>query len=150
MWLLRMPAASTVGVIALISLLAGGWPGHPPGGWLAAGTLAAAAFGYLLIEVRNHGAASWAALRRALGVAVIGAAHAAMVSLIGLVAIAPAFASSAGQLGGLWKHPVYGHAGLLLALAAAWCLAVGVFSQILWEDRPITAALAHLSWRRGG
>jgi hypothetical protein len=136
-------------VIALISLLVGGWPGKPPGGWLAAGTLAAAAVGYLLIEVRNHGAAPWAALRRALGVAGIGAAHAVMVSLIGLVAIAPAFASSAGQLGRLWKQPGYGHAGLLLALAAAWCLAIGVFSQILWEDRPITAALAHLSWRRG-
>jgi hypothetical protein len=149
MWLLRMPAASTVGVIALISLIAGGWQGKPLGGWLAAGTLAAAAVGYLLIEVRNHGVAPWAALRRGLGVAVIGALHAAMVSLIGLVAIAPAFALAAGQLGELWKHPGYGHAGLLLALAAAWSLAVGVFSQILWDDRPITAALAHLSWRRG-
>ena len=109
-----------------------------------------AAFGYLLIEVRNHGAAPWAAMRRALGVAVIGAAHAVLVSLIGLVAVAPAFASSAGQFGELWKQAGYGHAGLLLALAAAWCLAVGAFSQILWEDRPITAALAHLSWRRGG
>jgi hypothetical protein len=72
-----------------------------------------------------------------------------MVSLIGLVAVAPAFASPAGRLGGIWRQPGYGRAGLLLALAAAWCLAVGVFSQILWEDRPITAALAHLSWRRG-
>jgi hypothetical protein len=36
---------------------------------------------------------------------------------------------------------------MLLVLAAAWCLAVGVFSQILWDDRPITAPLAHLSWR---
>lgn len=149
MWLLRMPAASTVGVIALIALLAGGWPGKPPGGWLAAVTLAAAAAGYLLIEVRNHGAAPWAALRRALGVAVIGVAHAVMVSLIGLVAVAPAFVPSAGRLGDIWQRPGYERAGLLLALAAAWCLAVGVFSQILWEDRPITAALAHLSWRRG-
>jgi hypothetical protein len=150
MWLLRMPAASTVGVIALIPLLAAGWPGQPPGGWLAAGALAAAALGYLLIEVRNHGAAPLAALRRALGVAVIGAAHAVMVSLIGLVAIAPVFAAPPGQLSRLWQHPGNGHAGLLLALAAAWCLAVGVFSQILWDDRPITATLAHLSWRRGG
>ena len=35
----------------------------------------------------------------------------------------------------------------VLALAAALCMAVGVFSQILWDDRPITAPLAHLSWR---
>ena len=32
-------------------------------------------------------------------------------------------------------------------LALGGCLAVGVFSQILWDDRPITAPLAHLSWR---
>jgi len=149
-WLLRMPAASAVGLVALISFLPGTWLGAPPGGWLAAATLAAAAFGYLLIEARNHGAASWAALRRTLLVALIGAAHAVMVSLIGLVVVAPAFISSAGQLGRLWQHPGYGHAGVVLALAAAWCLAIGVFSQILWEDRPVTAALAHLSWRRGG
>jgi hypothetical protein len=40
--------------------------------------------------------------------------------------------------------------GLRVLLATAWCLAVGVFSQILWDDRPITAPLAHLSWRSGG
>ncbi len=72
MWLLRMPAASAVGVIALISLLPGRLITGPPGGW---------------------------------------------------------------------------DAGLALALATAWCLTVGVFSQILWDDRPITAPLAHLSWR---
>ena len=36
-------------------------------------------------------------------------------------------------------------------IAALGCgLAAGVFSQILWDDRPITAPLAHLRWRRGG
>jgi hypothetical protein len=70
-----------------------------------------------------------------------------MVSLIGLVIVAPAFVSGGRQLAAVWHRPGYGHAGLLLALATAWCLAVGVFAQVLWEDRPITASLAHLSWR---
>lgn len=149
MWLLRMPAASTVGVIALLAVLASSWFGESPRGWLAAGALAAASCGYLLIEARNHGAAPWAALRRTTTVALAGVAHAVMVAMIGLVVVAPAFVSSAGKITALWHSPDYRHTGLVVALAAAWCLAVGVFSQILWEDRPITAALAHLSWRHG-
>jgi hypothetical protein len=70
-----------------------------------------------------------------------------IVALIGLVWVAPAFIQNARVITALWHHPNYGHAGLALCLAASWCLAVGVFSQILWDDRPITAPLAHLSWR---
>ncbi len=147
MWLLRMPAASAVGVIALISFLPGGWLITPPGGWRAAIVLAAVSAGYLVIEVRNHGAARAAAVPRALLVVVTGAVHALMVSLIGLVVVAPAFVADGASLAALWRRPAYGHAGMVLALATAWCLAVGVFSQILWDDRPITAPLAHLSWR---
>jgi hypothetical protein len=147
MWLLRMPAASAVGIIALVSLLPGAWIHTPLKGRLAVAALAGASFGYLLIEVRNHGAARGSAVLRALLVAVIGAVHALMVSLIGLVAVAPAFVANGAGLDRVWTRPTYGHAGMVLALAAAWCLAVGVFSQILWDDRPITAPLAHLSWR---
>jgi hypothetical protein len=146
-WLLRMPAASAVGVIALVSILPGDWLGRLADGWLATVALVAVSFGYLAIEVRNHGVAAWASVRRALAVVAVGAAHALMVSLIGLVVVAPAFVSSGAQFASLWRQPGYRHAGMLLALAAAWCLAVGVFSQILWDDRPITAPLAHLSWR---
>ncbi|MGH3221699.1 MAG: hypothetical protein ACRDPY_23880 [Streptosporangiaceae bacterium] len=146
-WLLRMPAASAVGVIALVSFLPGDWLRRLADGWLATLALAAASFGYLVMEVRNHGVAPRASVRRALAVTAVGAAHALMVSLIGLVVVAPAFVSSGPQFALLWQHPGYRHAGLLLALATAWCLAVGVFSQILWDDRPITAPLAHLSWR---
>ncbi|MDT0326985.1 hypothetical protein [Nocardiopsis lambiniae] len=35
----------------------------------------------------------------------------------------------------------------ILAAATFWCLAAGVFSQILWDDQPITAPLAHRRWR---
>jgi hypothetical protein len=74
--------------------------------------------------------------------------HAALVSVIGLVAVAPGFSAGSGRLAHLWSDPAYGRGGLVLALAAAWCLTVGVFSQILWDDRPITAPLAHMSWRK--
>ncbi len=145
-WLLRMPAAAAIGIIALISFLPGSWLFPPLHGWVAAAVLGGAAFSYLVVEVRNHGVAGLA-VPRSLAVAAVGAAHALMVSLIGLVAIAPAFDPHARGLAGLWDHPGYRHAGMVLLLATTWCLAVGVFSQILWDDRPITAPLAHVSWR---
>ena len=148
-WLLRLPAAATVGVIALITLVPGGWGvSIPHAGLAAAIVLAVAACGYLAVEVRNHGVAGWA-LTRVLGVAGIGAAHALMVSLLGLVYVAPAFVPDGGRLARLWRTPGYGHVGMVLLLATAWCFAVGVFSQVLWDDRPITAPLAHLQWRTG-
>jgi hypothetical protein len=149
MWLLRLPAASAVGLFALISLLPDFVLHTPHAGWAACAALAGAAYGYLIIEVRNHGVAPAAALRRSAGVALIGSVHALMVSLIGLVAVTPAFDAQGGDVAALWRHPGYGHAGMIILLATAWCLAVGVFSQILWDDRPITAPLAHLQWRSG-
>ncbi|MDE3725299.1 hypothetical protein PWG71_28295 [Nocardiopsis sp. N85] len=35
----------------------------------------------------------------------------------------------------------------ILVTATFWCLAAGVFSQILWDDQPITAPLTHRRWR---
>jgi hypothetical protein len=145
-WLLRLPAAAAVGVIALVSFLPGGWLQTPRLGWLAVVILASAACGYLLVEARNHGVTG-RALSRAVAVTAIGAAHALMVSLVGLVAVAPTFVLNGKRLAAIWHQPGYGHAGMVLLLATAWCLAVGVFSQILWDDRPITAPLAHMAWR---
>lgn len=147
-WLLRMPAASAVGLFALTAFMPGGWLQNPPGGWAAAAMLTAVSFGYLLVEARNHGVARLAAVGRALFVVVVGAVHALLVSLIGLVVVAPALVANGSQMSGIWSKPGYGHAGVVLALAAAWCLTVGVFLQVLWDERPITAPLAHLSWRR--
>ncbi len=147
-WLLRFPAAAAVGVIALISLSPGDWVTGPPGGWQAAVVLDTAAFGYLIVEARNHGVSGGALLLRSLGVASIGAMYGLMVALIGLVFVAPVFTQNGRSITALWTCPSYSHAGLALWLAASWCLAIGVFSQILWDDRPITAPLAHLSWQR--
>lgn len=148
-WLLRLPAASAIGIFALISLLPGGWLAAPHNAWAACVVLAGAAVGYLLIETRNHGVAPAQSLMRTGAVALVAAVHALLVSLLGLVVVAPAFVSNGSQLARLWSHPGYAHAGMLLLLAGCWCLAVGVFSQILWDDRPISAPLAHLSWRSG-
>jgi hypothetical protein len=162
-WLLRMPAASAVGVIALVSFMPGGWldsftpggwrNGSPTGwdgarGWLAVAVLGAASLGYLVIEARNHGVQPRQAITRAFGVTVIGAAHALMVALVGLVVIAPAFTQAGDRQHNMWAHLAHHQAVTLLSLATAWCLAFGVFSQILWDDQPITAPLAHLNWRR--
>jgi hypothetical protein len=152
-WLLRLPAASAVGMFALVTLSADWWQ-QPHAAAVACAMLALAALGYLLIELCNHGVTGRPAVGRGLGVAAIGAVHALLVSLIGLVLVAPAFTQSGtpaqhhpAQLAQIWTQAHLGQAWTVLALSTCWCFAVGVFSQILWDDRPITAPLAHLQWR---
>lgn len=147
-WLLRLPAASAVGLLALISFFPPIWVTAPRRTWWAVIVLVLLAAGYLVVETRNHGASAGQALGRSGVVLVIGAVHAALVALIGLVVVAPAFLDDGNALGRLWLHPGgIEHGGKVLALGTAWCLATGVLSQILWDDRPVTAPLAHLTWR---
>ncbi|MDA2805406.1 hypothetical protein [Nocardiopsis suaedae] len=152
-WLLRLPAASALGLTVLIAL-PDWWQRSrlellPPSDAVqAAALLLAIAYGYLVVEARTHGLARGAALVRALGVAAVGWVHAGLVSLMGLVVLAPAF----GEQGDGPRPPTLGGQAAAdplaaLVLASAWCLTVGVLSQILWEDRSITAPLAHLEWR---
>jgi len=80
-------------------------------------------------------------------------AHAMLVAAIGLAVLLPAFADHGGDLTGCWAHgrcptgalPSW----LLFMLATAWAYASGVFAQILWDDQPFTAPLAHQRWRTG-
>jgi hypothetical protein len=149
MWLLRMPAASAVGFVAIMAMMVGGWLVPSVSDWWYAPLgLGLASFGYLVVEARAHGVGPVAALARSSAVWFVGAVHAVLVGVIGLVVVAPAFTAGSGKLAHLWSDPVYARGGLVLALTAAWCLTVGVFSQILWDDRPITAPLAHMSWRK--
>ncbi|WP_147280207.1 hypothetical protein [Marinitenerispora sediminis] len=146
-WLLRLPAAAAVGLVALVAL-PDWWQRarlDSPQHWWAFAALAGVAWGYLVIEGRNHGLSASACLRRSTGVAAMGLAHGLLVSLIGLVAVAPAFAEedAARPLSALWAGAT-GDPWAVLLLSSAWCLAIGVFSQILWDDRPITAPLRHL------
>jgi hypothetical protein len=147
-WLLRLPAASAVGLLALVSFFPQTWLTTPRRTWWAVIILVLLAAGYLVVETRNHGATAAQAVRRSGVVLVIGAVHATLVTLIGLVVVAPAFVAGGNALGRMWLNPDgFEHGGKVLALGTAWCLATGVLSQILWDDRPVTAPLAHLSWR---
>jgi hypothetical protein len=150
-WLLRFPAASAVGLLALISFFPDSWLSAPPPGWWAISALLALSAGYLVVETRNHGASLRQAVTRSLVVFVIGWMHATMVSLVGFVFVAPAYIDKGAELREvLLSAPGWDHGSKLIALSAAWCLAVGVLSQVLWDDRPVTASLAHLTWRAPG
>lgn len=149
LWLLRIPAAAAIGAFTLVTFLPDGWLAAPVPHWLTAGgALLAAGYGYLLIEARHHGVSSGRALLRSAGVTIVGLGHAALVTLLALVAVAPAVTPG---LGALWHHPGgHRHAATILLVSTAWCFTTGVFTQILWDDRPITASLAHTTWRADG
>lgn len=153
-WLLRYPAAAAFGLFALLALPMNWWSDPHPRWGIAAFVLVAGALGYLVVEVRNHNVSGRQAFCRALGVLFIGAVHAFLLSLIVLVFVAATYTESAPDGDGrIPMHQLWHTTGLawqVLALATAWSLVVGVFSQILWDDRPITAPLAHLTWNDGG
>jgi len=154
-WLLRQPASATLGAVALVALNPGWWSAgtsRPKAG--AAAILVALAVGYLTIEAINHGvAAGWPLLRRVAAVSAMAAMHATIIGALVLRWLAPALSENGDALTALWSTagapagtPA---AGYTFALAAAWCFAAGVFSQILWDEQPFTAPLAHLGWRNG-
>ncbi|MGW0084532.1 hypothetical protein [Streptomyces sp. NPDC003393] len=152
-WLLRFPAAAAFGLFGLLTLPMNWWSDPHPKWAVAPAALVLAAASYLVIEVRNHGVRGLQALKRAGGVLAVGAVHAFLLSLIVLVAVAATYTESVPGDGRspfteLWNTT--GLAWQTLTLATAWALAIGVFSQILWDDRPITAPLAHLTWHDGG
>ncbi|OLT29300.1 hypothetical protein BJF83_11965 [Nocardiopsis sp. CNR-923] len=73
-------------------------------------------------------------------------AHALLIALLGLAWIVPVFSENGHLFRGAWT--LYPDAALAALLqAGAWCLVAGVFSQILWDDRPLTAPLTHAHWR---
>ncbi len=160
-WLLRQPASAAVGLLALAAF--------GPGWWFTAGSagstgrtvlviagLAGAALAYLYIEAIGHGVRGGRLAWRPPLIGVLGFIHGLLVSLIGLRFLMPVFAAgptSGPQLACWYSGSCHGLAlpvPALLGLAAAWSLAAGVFLQIIWDDQPVTAPLAHVSWRRGG
>lgn len=151
LWLLRQPAGAAVGLLALIALPDWWATADSSAAAIASGILILIGVGYLTIEAGNHGAR--AIIRRSVGVSLIGFCQAAMVSLIGLRFLFPVFAAAVDdvRLSCWWTGcpsevlPAW----LLLLTATAWSFVAGVFLQITWNDQPITAPLAHISWRRG-
>lgn len=160
-WMLRVPAAAAIGLLMLATMNPAWWHAafagtsvskDVPSSWAGphplcvALFLAAAAFAYLLVNVRNAGVGGWAAMRRATAVWLVSAVHALLVALFGLAWVVPLFSEDGDVFVDVWSgHP---EAALIALLqASAWCLVAGVFSQILWDDRPLTAPLAHAHWR---
>jgi hypothetical protein len=120
--------------------------------------LTAIGLGYLAIEAGNHGTRGWALVRRVATVGTIGFGHAAAASVIGLRFVLPAFAATAEAPGVpesiacWWSTHGCGPAldpWLLVLAATSWSFVSGVFLQILWDNQPITAPLAHVAWRKG-
>jgi len=158
-WLWRLPAASVVGMLLLISLSRTWWQGLPANhaGVLTAGVvLVAASYAYLLLEVKNHGVSWQRGTTRAGLVLLSAAAHSYLVATISLNLVAGAFmdgAISVDAATGTSLRAVLADPNQYLWLvgaSTAWCIATGVFSQILWDDRPVTAPLAHMQWKKGG
>jgi hypothetical protein len=161
-WLLRQPASAAVGLLALAAFgpewwYTGGANGHTVPVVLAAAGLAAAAFAYLYVEAAQHGLRGRRLAGRPALVGLSGIIHGLLVSLVGLRFLLPVFAAAptGGPSLSCWyaAHSCHGRAlpaPLLIALAAAWSFAAGVFLQIVWDDQPVTAPLTHVRWRRGG
>lgn len=161
-WLLRQPASAAVGLLALAAFGPGWWfTGGVPGGTARAiGViigLVGAAFVYLYIEAIGHGVRGRRLARRPPLIGLFGFIHGLLVSLVGLRFLLPVFAAgpARGPALSCWYaagscHGMALPVPALLALAAAWSLAAGVFLQIIWDDQPVTAPLAHVTWRRGG
>ena len=153
LWLLRQPAGASVGLLALIALPPLWATAETGPATLAGGLMALIGVGYLAVEAGNHGARR--VVLRAIGTGLFGLFQAAMVSLIGLRLLFPVFVSSSTEENAPFSCWWTGCAGdvlppwLLLFTATTWSFVVGVFLQITWNDQPITAPLAHVSWRRG-
>lgn len=144
---LRLPAGAAVGLLAVMSF-GSNWVRTPGAWWLwAALTLLAASWGYLFLEAIAHGAPRWPALGRAALVTALGFAHGVAVAAIVIPIVGRAIvAHLVKDLGCLSGSDV----SQLLVLAASVGLAVGVFLQVLWDDRPVTYPLTHLAWRGRG
>lgn len=153
-WLLRQPASAAVGLLALSTMNPHWWEygsKNPVAASIAAAGLAAAAMVYLAVEAINHGVSGARPLMVRVGsVIALGVAHAVLVAGLALRAVVPVYAENGEQLRCLWTGAECAQGGepiLILMLAAGWAFAAGVFIQILWEDQPSTAPLAHLGWR---
>jgi len=158
LWLMRQPASAAAGLLALAVA--------PPDWWDSGGKdwlvalfavilLAGTGLGYLYFEAGSQDVRARGRYWRPPVVAMCGYLHAVLVTVIGLRFVLPEFAqrSATGpQLSCWWQTSGCGPAALpswLLVLAAAsWSFAAAVFLQIIWDDQPVTAPLAHASWHR--
>lgn len=136
---LRLPATTAIGLSGLLTF-GSSWLQRPrPASWLAVpALLAAAVFGYLLVELRGAGVTERAAVvRRSVLVLTMGVGYAIGVTVM-LYATVGRYLN--GYAGGLGAGGIDRLANLLMAAISS--LALGIFLQILWEDRPVTYPVA--------
>lgn len=161
-WLLRQPASAGLGLLVLITLGSDWWKQavpfnrhleavHTRMAVFAALVLLVIGVGYLAVEAVNHGVTHLAC--RVSAVAGMALLHAFLVTAIGLSIVLPAFAADGRAMAQCWTDGNCGAlpmpAWLIFAVATSWCFAAGVFTQVLWDDQPFTAPLAHTRWRTG-
>ncbi|MET9710333.1 hypothetical protein ACFW3Z_09145 [Nocardiopsis alba] len=156
---LRIPAAGAVGLIVLVAFHPDWWK-NVTWGWgliSALVVLGGVSFGYLLIEARNHntgmisdrGWTPFVLAVRALSVTITGLVHSLFVAVVGMITLTTVFGEDNNLLREVWAgtSDLNVSPSAILTAATFWCLAAGVFSQILWDDQPITAPLSHRRWR---
>ncbi len=135
---LRIPAVAALGAAALVTVNAGPW--RDGVAWPIILGMIALAYGYLVVEGRNHDLGVPAVLRRAFAVLSLGLVQSVLVAslLINYLAaeVTTRFAVPE-DLASVVR---------LIAFVAAAGLVLGVLLQALWEARPITYPLAHLEW----
>lgn len=104
--------------------------------------LIVAGLAYLLLEVRIHGTSGRRVIRRAFAVWTIGLGWAFIIAAIDIVLISPTFTECFPvNLFGLGRFFAFA----AIALAS---LDLGIFFQVLWEDRPVTYPLGALRFSR--
>lgn len=164
--LLRIPAATLVGSLVLLSLTPRWW--LDSSAWRVGAGLLALATVYLAVEARLHGNTRRHALLRGVGVALLGTGYAALVNLVMLRFVTPSLAEHGECLLGWWTNSPWQGLTLtgtcvadlgatrtsapvaMVTLMTGWSFAAGLVAQILWDDRPLTAPLGRLRRVRGG
>lgn len=163
--LLRLPAATVVGLGVLLSLTPRWWLAS--GGWKVGLGLMLVAGCYVVFESRMHGVDRGPALFRGAYVWVVGLLHAFVLSMVFLGFVVPVMGENGQCLAGWWSSGPFtarqlsldcqrtvdatvaaAPAGVLL-LMTGWSLAIGLVAQILWDDRPVTSPLGRLRRIRG-
>jgi hypothetical protein len=149
--LARIPASVTIGLATLITLNHQWWTSTKPttaARITAIAILLGAAIAYQAHELRGHGVTHWRLALRTIAIVTIGLCYAFVISYATLRVIAPLTTEDGDRLAGWWQHDPNTYHGAapwwLLTLATAWSYTVGVFIQVVWDDRPITAPLGRM------
>ncbi|MDD3581431.1 MAG: hypothetical protein PHW74_10460 [Desulfobacca sp.] len=117
------------------------WP--PPSVIVIAVLSLGASFVYLLIEVKNKVIERQLAWRRAINIFLIGLCWSLIIGLVILGLVGPAFKSRLDILNSLlWVPGLLGDIPVqVLLLYMPLALLIGIFLQIIWEEKPITEPL---------